>query len=229
MRNISLAPGVMNFLSLVGMAGLLGLAACSSGNGNGAQGLPYYGPKEAVEQADGSIDSLYHTVPPFAFTDQSGGEFSHRDLHGRVRIVDCFFTHCPTICPAISSQLSRINDEVAAQGWEREVVIISHTVDPRRDKPERLRDYADRLGVTGDEWVFLTGKRSDLYEHLQEGYFLTALASDTAEGGFFHSDQILLVDRSSHIRGVYDGTSTDEMDALLSDLEWLLNQDVTKR
>lgn len=212
---------------VIGLVSLfISLPSCSLKDSGGAsdapKDLPYYGPKEAITQADGSVDTLYHTVPSFAFTAQNGSEFSHRDLHNRVQIVDCFFTHCPTICPAISSQLSRVNDEAIAQGWRREVVIISHTVDPLRDTPERLRSYAERLDVTQDEWVFLTGKKSDLYAHLQEGYFLTALASDTAEGGFFHSDQVLLIDRGRHIRGVYDGTSTLEMNELIIDLASLI-------
>ena len=220
-KTIRFSAVSMGFFSLI-----ISLPSCSlkdaGGAGDAPQDLPYYGPKESVAQADGSVDTLYHTVPPFAFTDQNGGEFSHRDLYNRVQIVDCFFTHCPTICPAISSQLSRVNDEAIAQGWQREVVIISHTVDPLRDTPERLRSYAERLDVTQDQWVFLTGKQSDLYAHLQEGYFLTALASDTAEGGFFHSDQVLLIDRGRHIRGVYDGTSTQEMNELIIDLAWLI-------
>jgi protein SCO1 len=213
-------------LHMIGV-GLLALSmvSCGVGGASSPQSLPYFGPKDAVELPDGSVDTLYHTVPMFALTDQYGGEFSHRDLNGRIRIADCFFTHCPTICPAIASQLSRINDEIKANGWSPEVVIISHTVDPQRDKPARLQAYAERLGVTSDEWVFLTGKRGDLYEHIEQGHFLTALPSDTAEGGFYHSDQVVLIDRGGHIRGVYDGTDTPEMDDLLVDLQWLIEND----
>ena len=51
---------------------------------------------------------------------------------------------------------------------------------------------------------------------------MTALASDTAAGGFFHSDQILIVDAEGHIRGTYDGTKTSDVDRMLEDVYGLL-------
>jgi len=71
-------------------------------------------------------------------------------------------------------------------------------------------------------WKFLTGAESDLYPLLQEGYLLTALPSDTAAGGFFHSDQIILVDTEGRLRGTYDGTRTSDVDQMLNDMMGLL-------
>ena len=85
-----------------------------------------------------------------------------------------------------------------------------------------MRRYAERLGADPEVWRFLTGPKEELYPLLQEGYLLTALPSDTAQGGFFHSDQILLVDVDGHIRGSYDGTKTSAVDQLLNDLYGLL-------
>ena len=163
-----------------------------------------------------------HTVPKFALTDQRGAEFSHRDVEGKVRIVDAFFTACPTICPVISSQLARVHDRLWAEGLEGRVCILSHTVDPKNDTPERMRRYGERLGADPDVWKFLTGPEEELYPLLQEGYLLTALPSDTAAGGFFHSDQVLIVDAQGRLRGTYDGTRTSEVDRMLEDLMVLL-------
>lgn len=165
-----------------------------------------------------------HTVPRFALTDQTGTEYSHRDVEGKVRIVDAFFTACPTICPVISSQLARVHDRLWSEGVEDRVCILSHTVDPDHDTPERMHRYADRLGADPGVWKFLTGPQEDLYSLLQEGYLLTALASDTAAGGFFHSDQVILVDTQGRLRGTYDGTRTSEVDRMLDDVWWLLAQ-----
>ena len=63
----------------------------------------------------------------------------------------------------------------------------------------------------------MTGEKEDLYDQARHGYYLTALESDTAAGGFFHSDTFVLVDQRDRIRGFYDGTSTDEVDAMLMD------------
>ena len=189
-----------------------------------ARPLPYLGLHDAVLNADGTVDTVYYTTPKFALTDQLGRECSHRDVEGKVRLVDAFFTACPTICPVISSQLGRVHDQLQADGLTDQVRILTHTVDPTNDTPERMRRYADRLGADPEVWRFLTGPKEALYPLLQEGYLLTALPSDTAAGGFFHSDQILLIDAGGHIRGSYDGTKTSAVDQMLEEVYALLAQ-----
>jgi protein SCO1/2 len=122
----------------------------------------------------------------------------------------------------ISSQLARVHDRIWAAGLQDDVRIISHTVDPQNDTPERMKEYGERLGADGEVWKFLTGPEEDLYPLLQEGYLLTALASDTAAGGFFHSDQVILVDAQGHLRGTYDGTRTSDVDQMFEDLMQVL-------
>jgi len=186
--------------------------------------LPYLGLHDVVRRTDGGADTVFYTTPKFALTDQLGRECSHRDVAGKVRLVDAFFTACPTICPVISSQLGRVHDQLQADGLADQVRILTHTVDPANDTPERMRRYADRLGADPDVWRFLTGPKEELYPLLQEGYLLTALPSDTAAGGFFHSDQVLLIDAEGHIRGSYDGTKTSAVDQMLEDVYGLLAQ-----
>jgi protein SCO1/2 len=164
-----------------------------------------------------------HVVPPFAFTNLDGREYSHLNVGERVRVVDYFFTHCPTICPVMSSQLVRLQAQMRKEGiGEDEVILLSHTVDPVRDSPERLLEYATRIGADTAQWKFLTGAEEDLYDMARNGYYLTALPSDTAAGGFFHSDTFALIDKQGRIRGYYDGTATEEVDQLLNHLKQLL-------
>ena len=158
-----------------------------------------------------------HTVPAFAFTGIDSVEISHRTVEGQVKIVDYFFTHCPTICPIMSSQLARTQAWLKDNDLDRDITLLSHSVDPERDTPERLKEYATRLGADTTSWKFLTGNKEDLYDQARFGYYLTALQSDTAAGGFFHSDTFVLVDRQNRIRGLYDGTSTAEVDAMMQD------------
>lgn len=103
-------------------------------------------------------------------------------------------------------------------------MILSHSVDPERDTPERLADYAERMGADTSQWKFLTGDKEDLYDQAQDGYFLTAMPSDTAAGGFFHSDTFVLIDKLDRIRGYYDGTSTDEVDEMISHVYQLITE-----
>ena len=166
-----------------------------------------------------------HTVPPFAFVGIDSVEISHRTVAGKVKIADYFFTHCPTICPIMSSQLARSQQWMRDHGLQDSIVLLSHTVDPVRDTPERLAWYARRMGADTAQWKFMTGDTDALYDQARHGYYLTALENDTAAGGFFHSDTFVLVDRLNRIRGLYDGTSTAEVDAMLLDAAQLVFED----
>ncbi|MCB0761533.1 MAG: SCO family protein [Flavobacteriales bacterium] len=188
--------------------------------------LPFYGPMEVVErELNGAsvLDTVLYTVPRFSFTNQDGEVISHRDYEGHVYIADFFFGNCPSICPILSSQLARVQDRLKADSLLGTVLILSHTVDPTRDTVEALRAYADRLDADTRYWNFVTGKKDALYYQAEEGYLVTAFESDTAAGGFFHTDQFALIDEQMHIRGYYDGTSTIEVDSMYKDLLKLLN------
>lgn len=181
------------------------------------QALPYYG--------QGAIsDSSAFTVPKFSFINQDSLEISHRDYEGHIYVTDFFFTTCPSICPIMSSQMSRLQGLLDQKGLLGEVKLLSHTVDPEHDRPQVLKEYATRIGAQFEHWNFVTGTQEDLYDQARHGYFMTALVSDTAAGGFFHSDNFVLIDQKMHIRGYYDGTSTTDVDQLLLDIEKLINQ-----
>ena len=82
-----------------------------------------------------------------------------------IKIVDYFFTHCPTICPILSSQLARTQEILADRGITHEdLIILSHSVDPTRDTPKRIDEYAKMMNADTTQWKFLTGNKEDLYE-----------------------------------------------------------------
>lgn len=190
--------------------------------------LPYYGEHdvEFKKGAGGALtpDTAYYTVSKFVFTNQDGKEISHRDYEGKIYVTDFFFTTCPSICPAMSAQLARLQLMLEKENLLGKVKLLSHTVDPLNDTPAVLKKYAANLDADSANWNFVTGTPEEIYAQAKFGYFLTAMPSDTAAGGFFHSDQVALVDRNSHIRGYYDGTSTREIDSLFTDIKKLLNE-----
>jgi protein SCO1 len=180
--------------------------------------LPYLGYHD-VDPATG--DSLYYTVPAFVFLNQDSIEVSHRTYEGKIYVTDFFFTTCPTICPAMSAQMVRLQAKIEKENLSDRTWLLSHTVDPLHDTPSVLKDYAARIGANTSNWNFVTGIPEEIYRHANKGYLLTALPSDTAAGGFFHSDQVALIDRKRHIRGIYDGTSTKAVDQLFEDIKKL--------
>lgn len=190
--------------------------------------LPYFGDHDMqlVDDGNGALvtDTAYFTVPYFAFINQDSVEVTSDDYSGHVYVTDYFFTTCPTICPMMSAQLSRLQDLLKSVSLWGEAKLLSHTVDPSTDTPNVLRAYGERLNADFTHWNFVTGTEDELYDQAKFGYFLTALPSDTAAGGFFHSDTFALIDRQGRIRGFYDGTSTKEVDQLFSDIQQLVNE-----
>jgi protein SCO1/2 len=192
--------------------------------------LPYYGPKETVlVERDGAmvVDTIYHTVPPFRFIDQAGRPFTDKDAEGKVLVVDFFFTRCTTICPRMKVQLQQLQLKLSDRAF-RDVFILSHTVDPEHDTPDVLMAQAQKLQADTSRWKFLTGEKQDLYLQGVDGYFLAAREDVLAEDGFLHSEHFVLVDKDRHIRGYYDGTTAEGMNALAADLKMLLKEEKIK-
>ncbi|MBO0938389.1 SCO family protein [Fibrella sp. HMF5335] len=198
---------------------LLALAGCAGGDGDK---LPILGQREAVtKQVDGKtvVDSVYHTIPDFAFVSQYGDTVTAKTLAGKVYVADFFFTSCPTICPKMKTQLKRVYEQF---GKDNRVVLLSHTIDPSHDTVPVLKAFADQLGVTGRNWLFVTGDRDKIYDIGQNSYMVTAAEDASAPGGVVHSGAFILVDPDRHIRGIYDGTKPDAVDKLIADMTKLL-------
>jgi protein SCO1/2 len=118
----------------------------------------------------------------------------------------------------------QLDDPNAKDNYE-DVLFLSHTVDPEHDTPEVLKAYAKRLEADPKRWKFLTGNAPDIYRQGNLGYLLSANADPSAAEQFVHSPQFVLVDKRHHIRGMYDGTSTEAMRGLKNDLDMLLHEE----
>lgn len=183
--------------------------------------LPFIGPKEVV-LVDGEVDTLYHTVPPFEFTDHRGRKFSSEDVKGKILVVDFFFTRCGSICPKMTTEMQRLDWMLDDPVFD-DVTFISHTVDPEYDTPEVLAEYRKKYKAS-DRWVFVTGSKEEIYRQGVRGYYLSAQEDALAPGGFLHSEQFVLVDPMGRIRGNYDGTNGEEVDRLEEEIKLLLKE-----
>jgi protein SCO1 len=198
---------------------LLSITACQS-----ADKLPILGNREAqTRTVNGQTvtDSVYHTIPDFAFVSQYGDTVTNHTLDGKIYVADFFFTTCPTICPKMKTQLKRVYDQFRDNN---RVVLLSHTIDPARDSVAVLREFAANLGVKDRQWLFVTGDRDKIYEIGEKSYMVTAQADSTAPGGVVHSGAFILVDTQKHIRGIYDGTTAEGVDKLMSDIKKLVDE-----
>ncbi len=89
--------------------------------------------------------AILGTLPPFVLTDQRGQPFGTRELRGKVWVADFMFTSCEAACPLLSQRMADVGRRARALGPDFHLVSIS--VDPERDSPERLSTYAARYGA----------------------------------------------------------------------------------
>lgn len=165
--------------------------------------------------------SAQHYLPKFSFTSQSGQVFNSDSIKGKVVISDFIFTTCQTICPVMTSQMTRVQE---AFKNDPNVLILSHSIDPEGDSVPVLKDYAKRFGVIDSKWKLLTGKPDDIFFMAHKGYAVSAGADNTDPQGFVHSDKMVLVDKEGRIRGYYSGVDPLKVDTLILETKILLEE-----
>ncbi len=161
-------------------------------------------------------------VGSFSLVDQTGQPFTESAMAGHVSIVSFIFTRCDTICPVISMKMQRIQEKTFDVGDA--VKLVSFSVDPQYDTPERLAEYAKRYQAEPERWRFVTGPYDKVHA-LIEGPFMTSMlrAGDRPSGvpDIQHGGYFLLVDPQLHIRGMYDSNVINQLDALMHDARYL--------
>lgn len=161
-----------------------------------------------------TLEVLYD-APDFELIDQNNRTITQADLRGNVYVAMVFFASCPGVCPAMNAKLLEMQKAVPLP----DVKIVSISLDPKNDKPEMLKGYAEGLGADQSRWYFLTGE--------QDAIFATAkafgLAAAPAEPGgmITHTQKVLLIDRQNRVRGVYDSLDADAMKKLAEDAKKL--------
>jgi len=196
------------------------LASCSKVN----KTLPIYGERQAVERiVDGKtiVDTIYQTIPSFSFLNQDSLPVTEKTLADKIYVADFFFTSCPTICPVMHRNLMKVYEKYKGHP---DVKLVSHTIDYKYDVPSRLKKYADKMGVEGTQWEFLWGTKESIYTIAQNSYLVSVNEDKNGPGGYVHQGFLVLVDKEKRIRGAYDGTSEEETEKLLTDMDILLNE-----
>lgn len=98
--------------------------------------------------------------------DQNGDEMKFvSDVIGdRIVVMDFIYTSCTTICPVISAVFGQVQNKLGGQLGD-EVVLVSVSVDPVRDTPQRLNAYAAKHKAKPG-WIWLTGGKRTMDEVL---------------------------------------------------------------
>lgn len=151
-------------------------------------------------------------VPQFSLTSEDGKPFhSEAELNGKVWIADFIFTTCNGPCPRMTALMRKVQDATAEFD---DVQIVSFTVDPKNDTPEKLAEYARRFRYDPSRWHFLTGPPTELEKLSNDTFHLGGLGAE-------HGTRFAVVDRKGRIRAYYESTSTDTIRDLVEDVRKL--------
>lgn len=165
-----------------------------------------------------SLDAVPTFVPDFSLIDKNGDPVTLADLKGHVWVANFFFTSCPTgQCPAMNTRMAKIQRALPDGA---DVKLVSITVDPSNDSPERLTEYAKTFHARDDRWIFLTGDKEAIIRLSKEGFKLPA-----GEDPNDHSLRLALVDRDGRIRGYYNSMDDESVAELQRRLNELLKAD----
>ncbi|HUP46969.1 MAG TPA: SCO family protein [Thermoanaerobaculia bacterium] len=168
---------------------------------------------------EGSLPKLF-PVPNASLIDENGQAVALDSMKGSVTVYDFIFTNCSGICPIMSRNMALLTGKIAG---DAPVKFVSISVDPERDTPEVLREYAKRYR-NDERWTFLTGDRDEIIRLSVEGFKLAA--GDPVPGGepLLHSSRFAVADRDGVIRHYYGGTDGDAPEQVASTVKELLRE-----
>ncbi|HET7785455.1 MAG TPA: SCO family protein [Myxococcales bacterium] len=164
-------------------------------------------------------------LPQFSLVAEDGKPFGRDDLLGRVWIADFVFTSCGDACPRLQAKMRKLQDRLIPLEQGGNIGLLSISVDPERDTPQKLKEYGELFGARQGLWRSLTGQQNEVERTVVQG-FHTAMAKIPREGAdprmeafeIMHGERLVLVDRMGRIRGFYDA---DEPDKVLRDARLL--------
>ncbi|WP_422419263.1 SCO family protein [Pseudomonas sp. GZD-222] len=82
-------------------------------------------------------------------------------LKDRVVLLNVIFTNCSDACPLITRKLREVREAMGEEQASK-VTFISLSSDPTNDTPQVLKEFAQKQGVDGPNWLFLTGDKAQM-------------------------------------------------------------------
>lgn len=160
----------------------------------------------------------FHKIPDFELTNQDGEKITQKTFDNKIYVADFFFTTCPGICPMMTRNMAKIQEEFK---YDNEVLLLSHSVTPTKDSVPQLKNYALENGV-GNNWHLVTGDKKEIYDLGRKFYFVEEdLGEPKGVDDFLHTENFILIDKKKHIRGIYNGLNRASIAQLITDIKAL--------
>ncbi|MEE3034411.1 MAG: SCO family protein [Bacteroidota bacterium] len=184
--------------------------------------LPIFQPAMVnYELVDSTLQHVkrYHRIGNFSLKNQNGKTVTQKDYEGKIYVADFFFTTCPGICIDMTRNMLKIQKEIINNP---NIMLLSYSVTPKIDSVAQLKKYALEKGINESKWNLLTGDKQQIYRLARESYFVVKKGEGT--NGMIHTENFVLIDPDSRIRGFYDGTNDEEILQLIDDILLLVEE-----
>jgi len=194
------------------------IISCSKNRENS---LPFYCSTDFTPQwiANKSQLDTIHKLANFEFTNQNNLKITQEDFKGKIHVACFFFSICPSLCPRIMANMKVLQDSLKT---DKSFLIASYSVMPERDNVSVLRKYATENQIIDNKWHLLTGDKKQIYQLARKSYFADEnLGVQKGFNDFLHTENFILVDENLHIRGIYNGTLSLEIQQLIKDIHEL--------
>jgi protein SCO1/2 len=144
------------------------------------------------------------------------------EMKGHVAVYDFIFTNCAGTCPMMTATMRRLTTKIDKNA---DVRFVSISVDPTRDTPAVLHDYASKVR-NDDRWIFLTGEQQTIVNLSVDGFKLAAGgATGQPNEAILHSAKFAIADKHGVIRDYYGAENEDSVEHVTRVVNALLREE----
>ncbi|MGG0643049.1 SCO family protein [Sporosarcina gallistercoris] len=179
-----------------------------------------------VSACSGGFKADHHySIAPFEFTNQNNEKVSLDDLKGEIWLAQFVFTTCTSVCPPMMSNMAELQEKIADKGIE-DYKIVSFSVDPDVDTPEKLGAYLESFSVPdSSKWEMLTGYSMEDISDLGVKSFKMPVIDDPNSDQVIHGSRFGLVDKEGKVVKSYPGYEDVPFETIVKDMKALSKQD----
>ncbi|MBT0587884.1 SCO family protein [Alteromonas oceanisediminis] len=165
-------------------------------------------PKQGIGEQPGSAgDTAFMQRYPqprelseFTLTSHDSEVFTKDDFRGKWSLLFVGYTYCPDICPTTLAELNNAYPDIIAAAGNEPLQIVFLSVDPKRDTPERLKQY---MQFFNEKFVGVTGEHSELFPLVRSMGMMYSMTESTDNPNYLvdHSASVVVINPQAQVIG----------------------------